>query len=179
MIRRKQVIIDKKFQFKITFSIIGMVTIVAALIVAGMAASLVYNNHRIEKINAMEDRIVQYLQVKSITEKSTEPDKKAMKEIAVNHSNNMAAMESLVRSNKILLAVLVVFVICQCGILYLMLIKKTHQIAGPVFVMSRYIQDIIKGEYPVTRKIRKKDELQEFYAQFCNMMDVLRERGRK
>jgi hypothetical protein len=179
MIRRKQIIIDKKFQFKTTFSIIGMVTIVAALIVAGMAASLVYNNHRIEKINAMEDRIVQYLQVKSITEKSTEPDKNAMKEIAVNHSNNMAVMKSLVRNNKILLAVLVVFVICQGGILYLMLIKKTHRIAGPVYVMSRYIKDIIKGEYPVMRKIRKKDELQEFYAQFSSMVDVLRERGRK
>ncbi len=179
MIRRKQVIIDKKFQFKTAFSIIGMVTIVAALIVAGIATSLVYNNHRIEKINAMEDRVVQYLQVKTLMEKPAPQDKEAMKQIAVNHSSNMAEMESLVRNNKILLAVLVIYIICQAGILYFMLIKKTHRIAGPVYVMSNYMRNIIKGEYPTLRKIRKKDELQEFYALFCSMVDVLRERGRK
>ena len=89
MKRRKRIIIDKKFQFKTTFSIIGLVTLLAAIIVAAIAISVVYNNHRIERINVMEDTIVQYLQVKSIMRKSADLDEKAMKHIDVNHSGTM------------------------------------------------------------------------------------------
>ncbi|OHD70285.1 MAG: hypothetical protein A2W19_07300 [Spirochaetes bacterium RBG_16_49_21] len=179
MKRRKRIIIDKKFQFKTTFSIIGLVTLLAAIIVAAIAISVVYNNHRIERINVMEDTIVQYLQVKSIMRKSADLDEKAMKQIAVNHSGNMKAMSAMIRYNKILLAFLIVFVIGQGVILFLVLIRKTHQIAGPVYVMTGYLQDMIAGKYPTTRSLRKKDELQNFYSLFCKMLDAARNKDKK
>jgi len=179
MRRRKQIIIDKKFQFKTAFSLIGLVTLLAAVIVAAIAGNLVYNNHRMERISVMDDNIVQYLQVKSLMQKPAPQDERAMKQIAVNHSNNMKSMLAMIKYNKVLLAFLIVFVIGQGLILFLVLIRKTHQIAGPVHVMSGYLREMIEGRNPSYRSLRKHDELKDFYSLFCTMIDAVRSGEKK
>ncbi len=177
MQKRKQIVIDKQFQFKTTFSIIGVVTLLAVFIITAIAAVVVYNSGKIEQISAMEDNIVQYLQTKSLSAKDLDIDKQAMKEIAVNHSNNMKEMSVMIKRNKVLLAVLIVIMILQGVILYVLLIRKTHRIAGPVFVMSNYMKEIIDGKHPQLRQLRRKDEFKEFYALFSRMVESIKKRG--
>jgi len=58
-----------------------------------------------------------------------------------------------------------------------MLIRKTHRISGPIYVMSNYMQQIIEGKIPDhVRKLRKKDELQEFYKIFTKMVESIKNR---
>ena len=57
MYKRKQYIIDKKFQLKTTFSIIGIVSIITAFIIGAIATSVVYNNEKIDNIHAIENNI--------------------------------------------------------------------------------------------------------------------------
>lgn len=178
MQKRKQIVIDRQFQFKTTFTIIGIVTLLAVVIISAIAASAVYNNRKIEQINAMEDNIVQYLQIKTLSAKDADIDKKAMKEIAINHSNNMNEMTVMIKRNKVLLLVLIGIMVLQGVILYLLLIRKTHRIAGPVYVMSNYMKEIIGGKIPTVRKIRKDDEMQEFYSIFTDMVESIRKRGK-
>ncbi|MBP7736418.1 MAG: hypothetical protein KA369_10640 [Spirochaetes bacterium] len=178
MQRRKQMIINKQFQIKTTFSIIGIVTLLAVAIITAIAISVWHNNRKIEQINVMEDNIVQYLQVKSLSAANVEVDQKAMKEIAVNHSKNMTDMAAMIRLNRVLLLVLIVIMIVQGVVLYMLLIRKTHRIAGPIFVMSRYMQEIIDGKHPSLRQLRKNDEFKEFYSLFSTMVESIKNRGK-
>ena len=44
---RKKYIIDKGFQLRTTFSILGIVAVVSLAIIASISASVVYNNEKI------------------------------------------------------------------------------------------------------------------------------------
>nr|HPN12559.1 hypothetical protein [Spirochaetota bacterium] len=64
MTKRKQYIIDRKYQLRTTFSIIGVVTLVTAVILGAITASVVYNtaklndnNSKIQNIYDIENNI--------------------------------------------------------------------------------------------------------------------------
>lgn len=50
----------------------------------------------------------------------------------------------------------------------------THRVAGPIFVMNRYLKYLGEGRIPVTRPLRKNDELKDFYANLMVVIEMLR-----
>lgn len=52
----------------------------------------------------------------------------------------------------------------------------THRVAGPVYVMGRFLSLLAEGRYPTRRALRKNDELQAFYVQFLEAIDAMKER---
>lgn len=54
----------------------------------------------------------------------------------------------------------------------------THRVAGPAFVMNRYLGVLADGAYPNLRPLRKRDELKDFFAAFERAVESLRERDR-
>jgi len=50
----------------------------------------------------------------------------------------------------------------------------THRVAGPIFVMNRYLKYLGEGRIPVTRPLRKNDELRDFYANLMIVIEMLR-----
>jgi hypothetical protein len=50
----------------------------------------------------------------------------------------------------------------------------THRVAGPLFVMNRYLKLLGEGRIPTTRPLRKKDELQEFYSNLLAVIEFVR-----
>jgi len=178
MKKRKQYIIDKKFQLKTTFSIIGVVSIITAIIIGAIAASIVYNNVKIQNIYEIEDNIVHFLTSRPMTVE----DKAfagAMRDIAKNHSDNMETLSRIITYNRILMVILVISILAQSVILYILLIRKTHKISGPIFVMSNYMKEIIDGKFPSPRPLRDRDELKNFYNLFTKMVNTLKERERE
>jgi len=173
MAKRKQYVIDKKFQFKATFSIIFIVTILSAIVITAIAASVVYNNQKIQNIYEIEDNIVLFL-TSGPGNTENKAYKSAIKEIAINHSNNMASLNRIMSYNKLLLTSILIFVVVQGILLYFLLIRKTHRISGPIYVMSMYMKDIIDGTFPNPRKLRDKDDLKEFYELFSRMVETLK-----
>ena len=57
-----------------------------------------------------------------------------------------------------------------------MIIRITHRISGPIYVMSNYIKDIINGDFPDPRPLRDKDELKKFYSLFVDLVDSIKEK---
>ncbi len=55
----------------------------------------------------------------------------------------------------------------------------THRVAGPLYVMGRVLTVLADGRYPTRRALRKRDELQLFFAQFLDVVDILRERDER
>lgn len=175
MKQRKQYIIDRKFQLRTTFSVIGIVTIISAIIIAALASTIVYNNIKIQNIYEIEDNIVHFLTSRPVNTKDTALQD-AMREIANNHSNNMATLNRIIDLNRILLIVLIVSIILQSAVLYFLMIRKTHRISGPIYVMSNYMKEIVEGKWPNPRPLRDRDELKTFYHEFGQMVQALKDR---
>lgn len=52
----------------------------------------------------------------------------------------------------------------------------THRVAGPLFVMARYLGVVESGRLPQVRPLRKTDELQSFFDRFQRTLDALRQK---
>ena len=188
MSKRKQYIIDKKFQLSTTFTIIGVVSILAAIIIAIIAANLIHNNSRIQEINVkiqniyeIQNNIVHFLTTHQKKAMDDSPVKEAMSAISQKHfenmqtlAKNMETLDTIIEHNKLLMMALVIFVILQGAILYILIIKKTHRISGPIYVMSNYMKDLLNDKIPEPRKLREKDDLKDFYELFVQLIEKIK-----
>ena len=180
MKQRKQYIIDKKFQLRTTFSIIGVVSVISLIIIGALSAGIVYNNIKIQNIYVIEDNIVHFLSSRNADAGAGDAAfKDAMKDIADNHSENMATLNRIIELNRSLLILLIAAVALQSLILYILLIRKTHRISGPIYVISGYMKEIIEGKWPNMRPLRDRDELRAFYHLFIEMVNTLKSRQEK
>lgn len=178
MSRRKRYLIDKKLQLRATFSIIVVVTTLSVIIISAIAFIVVYNNEKLENILKIQDNIVEFLESR-ISNVDSQIYRGVLENIAKNHTNNIKTLNRIVKNNKILILSIIVFTIFQGIILYIILIRITHRISGPIYLMSLYIQEIIEGGHPVPRALRSKDELKDFYELFKQMVIALEERENK
>ncbi len=54
----------------------------------------------------------------------------------------------------------------------------THRVAGPAFVMGRYLGLLADGVYPSLRPLRKRDELKGFFDSFERAVTMLKNRDK-
>ncbi len=147
MAKRKNYIINKKFQFRATFTVIGLIFVVIAILTALIGMNAIDNNGKINKIVEIQDNIVQVLTSSDTTE-GDETQQKMNIEMAKNHNENMQTLRKMIASNQILLWTIVCIIIVQGIAMFFILIRQTHRIAGPLFVMSIYIKQILNNHYP-------------------------------
>jgi nitrogen fixation/metabolism regulation signal transduction histidine kinase len=55
----------------------------------------------------------------------------------------------------------------------------THKVAGPIFKMKRLLADVGRGNLRVETRLRKGDELQDFFEVFALMVEKLKDRQRR
>lgn len=61
------------------------------------------------------------------------------------------------------------------AVLFLYLVVMTHKVAGPLFKVSRYFDEMAGGRLGKVYSLRKGDMLQDFYDKFRDMHESLRE----
>jgi signal transduction histidine kinase len=178
MSKRKKYIIDKSFQLKAAFSIIGIVSLIALIILSAIAVSVVYNNEKINNVYTIEDSIFQMMQAANINENVDDGYKSTIDNLTNLHNNNYTTILKIAKYNRYLLGILVITIIIQGFVLFFMIIKITHRISGPIYVISNYFKDVIAGKIPKTRPLRDKDELKEFYKLSIDLVDSLKKDGK-
>lgn len=77
-----------------------------------------------------------------------------------------------------LLWVLVAIAVLSAAALGLIGFLMTHRVAGPVYVMGKFLSLLSQGRYPSRRSLRKHDELQRFHAQFMETIEAMKDRER-
>ncbi len=192
MIKRKRYIIDKSFQLRTTFTIIGLVSIITAVILGVITISVVYNNNSLRENNTKITNIYEiensiFVSLTSLPEAVKDANlKEALLQNSRNHDRNMETLNriitdntGIIRYNRILLASILIIVVIESIALYVILIRKTHHISGPIYVMSNFMKDIIDGKDPKLRPLREKDELKEFYNLFQEMVKAVRKDDRE
>lgn len=55
----------------------------------------------------------------------------------------------------------------------------THKVVGPIYRMRALFREVGEGKFSPYRPLRKGDELQEFFVEFSDMVEKLRERQRE
>lgn len=184
-IKRKQYVVDKKFQLGTTFTVIGVIFLIVAVIIGLIAFNATRNNAKLAEIVDVQDNIVQALishtsaleTAKAVkpAEKGPDMEQIELRAIASDHYSNIEDMKLMVKRNTWILASVVGLVVIQGIVLFFILILKTHRIAGPIFVMSMYMRQIRDGSVPDSlRPLRKHDEFKQFYTLFGEMVHTLR-----
>jgi len=72
---------------------------------------------------------------------------------------------------------LVGFVVIMALVLFIWGIFITHRVAGPIFIISRYLHQLGEGDVPQTRPLRKGDELKGFFDTFSEMLNAMKQRN--
>lgn len=187
MEKRKNLIIDKKFQLKMTFSIIATIFIVVTIIITVLGINAVDNNRKVDKtIKKLEDVIVsngQHLEALQnyIDIKTVQDMKLATKILTKNMNENLsimnkhiAVLNNIIKRNYILFTVIILFFVLQTIILYFVILRKTHNISGPIFLLKNNILEMLNGKAPEIRPLRKDDEFKELYDLFIKLSDDLK-----
>jgi cytochrome bd-type quinol oxidase subunit 2 len=192
MSKRTHYLIDTKYQLRTTFSVMASVLVVTAVILGIITASVVLNsiklnenNTRIENINKIESSM--FVVLSSLTGPVQDQSmKKAIQESIRSHDRNMVRLERIIATNqdiitynKVLVIAILIIIVLEAMALYIILIRKTHRVSGPMYVISGFMMDIIEGREPEFRPLRNSDEMQDFYELFKHMVYTIRERERR
>lgn len=72
----------------------------------------------------------------------------------------------------------VVFATLTAGAMAVWSFVATHRICGPLFVIERYLRELTRGQLPKLRALRRKDEFNQLYSAFAEVVESLRARRR-
>jgi hypothetical protein len=173
MIKRKQYLVDKKFQLKTTFSILGVFFLTVVIIISAISVNITLNNRKLNNIIIVHDNIVNAL-LTFAQGNTSEKENSAIRSTSKIHNENIAMIESIIQKNNILLLSIIIFIIVQSIVFFFILIRQTHKISGPIHVMTSHLKNIIQGKHPQMRPLRKGDEFQEFYALLIEAVKTLK-----
>lgn len=94
-------------------------------------------------------------------------------------ANLVAKHDAIAKQRTLLLGTLGSVLFLLVIILGLAGIVITHKVAGPIFKMKRLLRDVGEGKLVVPGRLRKGDELVEFFDVFATMVEKLRVRQEK
>jgi nitrogen fixation/metabolism regulation signal transduction histidine kinase len=146
---RRTYIVDRRFQIKYTLM----------LMIGGAVISILFG-------------VIAYLVAADVQQNLTH-------EVARFGSRGLdqTAIDRLLKESTTTLLVLTVGItVLMTLALALLGVLITHRVAGPVHVMSNYVEALANGRYPLVRPLRKGDELKVFFERFQHALESLRRR---
>jgi len=173
-------LIDSKFQLKYTSFIL-----VAAIAISGVlgvflwrtSAEVVVESQKVvEQSKKVSDVVKMSIKDDPVYGDNPELAKEFANASAEQDNKIQAQQDALVRQQRTMLFTLVgalalmVFIIGVLGIYF------THRVAGPIYKMKLLLKQVADGRLNVNAKLRKGDELQDFFDVFAGMVEHLRAR---
>ena len=172
-------LLDSRFQLKysgflvlvaiVISGVMGAVLYETTLAVVGESSALVEESKKVSEVSRMNIRDLASDSPELLTEFNREADAhdKALSEQQARLIHGQQLMiESLVGG----LALMVVFI----GLLG---IYFTHKVAGPIYKMKRLLKQVGDGHLHVDARLRRGDELTDFFETFTQMVQGLRQMG--
>ena len=175
MKQRKNYIIDKKFQVKTTAFMLAISSIVVIFLLSALSIYITSNNTKLNNIIIIQDNVVETLL--TLSQNNQEKNiKLSINNAAKNHQNNITSIRNIIRLNTTFVIIILIIAVIQYIILYFIILRKTHRISGPAYVISKYIEEMLKGNYPEPRSLRKGDELMELHNSMVKLINLLKEK---
>jgi hypothetical protein len=181
---RKQVVVDKKFQYSISLKAIILplftILLISAVLLYFAAENKRYideNNNYINDIVATQHNMIDMFLETPALYNSKNP---VIKNGSKTFNENIGKLKKIrdksviiVKNSQLVFYFLIVMTVVQTSIIFILFIFFSHKISGPVYVMSRYLREIREGKKPHFRPLRKRDELQQFYFELQDTVSHL------
>jgi len=188
MLRRKA-IVNRDFQLKTTFRIIGIFIIAFILIIAVTGIVSTHNNRIITRTigelnrHVEKDKKTADLLASAAVQKREAVLSPERERLLARHLEAIAQMQESVNSlnrtlyrSRVLFTVMVLTGVLIGVFLFLYLIRLTGRISGPLFLLSRHMDDVMNGREPDLHQLRKNDEFKDFYRQFVSFLGSLQKK---
>jgi nitrogen fixation/metabolism regulation signal transduction histidine kinase len=173
-------LIDSKFQLKYTsFILIAAVTISAVLGVFLWRTSgeVVSESQKVvEQSKKVSDVVKMSIKDDPVYGDNPELAKEFASASAEQDNKIQAQQDALVRQQRTMLYTLVGALAVMVLLIGLLGIYFTHRVAGPIYKMKLLLKQVADGRLNVNAKLRKGDELQDFFDVFAGMVENLRAR---
>ncbi|MBK8217390.1 MAG: hypothetical protein IPK71_26995 [Myxococcales bacterium] len=179
----KNYIVDSRFQLKYT----SFIVIVAVAIAAPLGVFLFRTS---EKVVAESQKVVE--ESKKVSEVvslqiSKDPvygsDPELAKAFGAESSSAAdkvkAQQEALVAEQRTMMRALVGALGLMVVLIGLLGIYFTHKVAGPIYKMKMLLRQVGEGKLTFYGKLRKGDELQDFFETFATMVERIKERQKR
>ena len=185
-------LLDSRFQLKYTSYLV-----VVAVAISGVMGSVLYSTTRAmfeesakvveqsQKVSEESKKVseVSRMNIKDLASDSPELLAEFNKE-AAEHDKTIADQQHAIADNQALLVSRQTVVIwslvgglaLMVALIGLLGIYFTHKVAGPIYKMKRLLKQVGQGNLRVDSRLRKGDELQDFFDAFTQMVAGLRER---
>lgn len=192
MMRKRKIIVNRKFQIKIAASFASVSAVTMAIIIIILSTVLIINNRKLKEISnnqlilsGTQEEIFKTLAALSssknlgnihISKFALQQDNNRTKELL---NQNSEKIRYITRKNNGIILMVIISAITQSLIIFYLMVKRTHRISGPVFLLNRYIDDLKKGNKPVIRPLRENDDFQDLFENFRELADMIGEKKRK
>ena len=168
--KRKKYILDKYFQLRISFKAVIFPLIITLIIGAVLLYfAKINNNYTKEIVNNQEQMIELFLTTPALYN-TNNPIISSGEKI---FQNNIKMLMEIKRNSSLVLYFIIIMIVIQSSIIFVLFIYITHKISGPIYVMTQLLQELKQGKIPKYRPLRKKDELQDMYAELCETIEYL------
>lgn len=169
-------LLDSRFQLKYTGYLVGVV-----IVISGLTGAVLYTTARavVAESSALVDESRKVSEVSRMNVRDLASDSPellvAFNREADAHDRAIAEQQaSLIRRQQRMLASLVGGLALMVVLIGLLGIYFTHKVAGPIYKMKQLLKQVGEGNLRVDARLRRGDELKDFFEAFTSMVASLR-----
>ncbi len=173
----RNLLLDSRFQLKysgflvivaiVISGIMGAVLYETTRAVVGESSALVEESKKVSEVSRMNIRDLASDSPELLTEFNREADA---------HDKALGEQQArLIHGQQLMIESLVGGLALMVVLIGLLGIYFTHKVAGPVFKMTRLLKHVGDGHLHVDARLRRGDELVEFFDTFTQMVEGLRQ----
>ena len=173
--KRKQLVIDKKFQLSVAIKAV-VLPLITVLLISGVLLYYAFDNDKkINEINSNQAAIIDtFLSIPQLVD----PQNPLTRDANQRFQANLGKSRDIQQNIRIVLYFLIIMTVVQTIVIFSLSISLTHRISGPMYVMSKYLKELREGKDICMRPLRKGDEFQNFYNEFCATVNHLIENSK-
>ena len=176
----KNYLIDSRFQLKYTSYIILVAVVISAVLGTFLyrtSRDVVQEGHKVVEESKKVSDVVR-MNIAKDPIYSDNPELAAAFAAGASESDKKIEDQqaSLVHQQHVMLYTLVLALTMMVVLLGLLGIYITHKVAGPIYKMKMLLRQVGEGKLRFEGRLRKGDELQDFFEAFAVMVERLRAR---
>jgi methyl-accepting chemotaxis protein len=191
----KNYMLDPRFQLKWTGMIIGVAFVISAIMgvflfrttseVTAQSQKVIAQGEGLIKESQKNSELVkmqikdQYGDAPELGESFAKGAKELDDQIEAKHKQLLAQQQATITQQNTMLTSLVAGLALLVVLIGILGIYFTHKVVGPIYKMKMLLRQVGDGKLNFYGKLRKGDELQDFFEVFAQMVEKLKDRQRR
>jgi hypothetical protein len=165
--KRTHYVLNKRLQYALAMKI-ALVPLATLLIVTVVLFAYARRSaNYIEEIVGTQDAMFEMFLTTPALQKTDNP---VIKTGQQTFKGNIQKLLEMRRNSDLVLKIIVLAALLQTFIVVFVIIRLSHRITGPIYVMTGYLRELRGGGEPRMRPLRKRDEFKEFYEEFRDLI---------